>query len=61
MLLWSISLHLSTYLSHPFTFLGASLADENLSIPITKASKISTQFFGLVRWFGPPVLLTGGL
>jgi len=29
------------------------------SIPITKASKVSTQIFGLVRWFGPPVLLTG--
>ena len=30
------------------------------SIPITKASKVSTQIFGLVRWFGPPVLVTGG-
>ena len=30
------------------------------SIPITKASKVSTQIFGLVRWFGPYVLLTGG-
>ena len=27
-------------------------------IPITKASKVSTQNFGLVRWSGPPVLLT---
>ena len=25
-------------------------------MPITKASKISIQIFGLVRWFGPPVL-----
>ena len=30
------------------------------SIPITKASKVFNQIFGLVRWFGPPVLLTGG-
>ena len=29
-------------------------------ISITKASKISTQIFSLVRWFGLPVLLTGG-
>jgi len=32
----------------------------SISIPITKGSKVSTQIFGLVRWFGPPVLLTGG-
>ena len=32
----------------------------SISISITKASKVSTQFFGLVCWFGPFVLLTGG-
>ena len=29
-----------------------------ISIPITKTSKIFIQIFSLVRWFGPPVLLT---
>ena len=33
---------------------------EDHSIPITKVSKVSTQIFDLVRWFGPSVLLTGG-
>ena len=28
-------------------------------ISITKASKVPTQIFSLVRWFGPPMLLTG--
>ena len=45
--------------------IGLYLIMSNISIsipiPITKASKVSTQIFDLVRWFGPPMLLTGGL
>jgi len=35
-------------------------SSSEISISITKASKVSTQIFDLVRWFGPTVLLTGG-
>jgi len=37
-----------------------SVATHGQNAIITKASKVFTQIFGLVRWFGPPVLLTGG-